>query len=119
MKLLQLLKICRVLVIALFLFTSSIGFGQYYKLPFVDAQSNMNLFILGIEKGDTTKVDMSVCNFTIDNYNFWMNSKGADNAYYLEDATTNNTYSYLGESGSSSEQSPYSLSFNACDTITL
>lgn len=93
--------------------------AQTYRLPYVEAQSNMNLFILGAETGDTTKIDLSVCNFTIDNFKFWFSPKGASDAYYLEDQATSKTYAYLGESGNSSKSMPYSVAYNNCDTITL
>jgi len=98
---------------------NQIAHTQYYELPYVNTQSNLNLFILGIELGDTTKIDFNVCNYTSDKYNYFLNSKGSPNAFYIEDQSTKIKYLYLGESGNSSKSNPKSLSFNKCDTIIL
>lgn len=91
--------------------------AQYYKWPFVEGQSNMNVFIKGVELGDTTKIDLIACNFTQDNYQYWFFEKGSSEAYFIENPESGKIYAYLGEEGYSSESTPYSLTFNECDFL--
>lgn len=106
-------------VIVIFIFQSTISYGQIFNWPHVEEQSNSNMFILEVENNDTTRIEFQICNFTIDKYQFWISEKGSAQAFYLEDQVTKSKYKLIGESGKSSQSNPYTLYFDKCDTISL
>jgi len=93
-------------VVCLILFSTTCS-AQLFEFPFVLAQSDLNMIISSVEVGeDTTTFDLIIVNLLDSDLRFWINPKGADNAYYLENSATKATYKFLGQDGKWSKSNP-------------
>lgn len=95
-------------------------YAQDKPTPYVEAQSNINVGVLGVETGDVTKIDLFVINFhKKSGFKYWFNPKGSEKAFYIENPETGQRYEYLGEEYPSSKNNPHFLEYEGIDTVTL